>query len=416
MIPKTLVENDWNQKNEDHNMNKSALVLSDTEQEFEQCHRALGKRWQLTTALDSSEALSKLDKETFSMLLVSSTVKSSDRASFEKEARRAMPRTPFIQFERQKSSEEIAFRSPQDNWQLQPKQSNTESIADQLARALLKQQLSNDPGLRLLVPKIKTLPSWRAVYHKVVKEINSPNGSLATVASLVEDDPILTARILKTANSAAFGFRRRISDPQQAVMLLGGERLKSILIFTVVLSVTEYNQCHGFNPEKFWGHSVRSAELARKIMKSNTRDQELIDAAFTAGLVHDIGRLLMAVNIPNDYGEILAEIDGNETLLQREEYRKLETSHTELGTHILESWDLPYPILEAVLWHHNHERVPSDSCTPLSAVFAADAIIKEQRENPDQRSAFETLSYRKAKQIFGQEVIESWLPLKDEED
>jgi hypothetical protein len=64
-------------------MNKSALVLSDTEHEFKQCHKAIGQRWQLTTALDSSEALSKLDKETFSMLLVSSTVKPSDRASFD---------------------------------------------------------------------------------------------------------------------------------------------------------------------------------------------------------------------------------------------------------------------------------------------------------------------------------------------
>ncbi|MBT5709299.1 HDOD domain-containing protein [Verrucomicrobia bacterium] len=397
-------------------MNKSALVLSDTEHEFEQCHKALGQRWQLTTALGSNEALSKLDKETFSMLLVSSTVKSSDRASFEKEARRAMPSTPLIQFERQSKSEEFTFRSPQDNWQLQPNGNESEPIADQLARALLKQRFANDPGLKRLVPQIKTLPSWRAVYHKVVKEINSPDGSLATVAELVEDDPILTARILKTANSAAFGFRRRIADPQQAVMLLGGERLKSILIFTVVLSVTEYNQCHGFNPEKFWGQSVRSAELARKIMKSTTRDQTLIDAAFTAGLVHDIGSLLMAVNIPDEYGEILAEIDGDETLLQREEYRSLKTSHTELGTHILESWDLPYPILEAVLWHHDDERVPADGGTPLSAVFAADAILREQRQNPENLTSFKTQGYRRSIEIFGQETVESWLPSQNEKE
>jgi HD-like signal output (HDOD) protein len=193
-------------------------------------------------------------------------------------------------------------------------------------------------------------------------------------------------------------------------MLLGGERLKSILIFTVVLSVTEYNQCHGFNPEKFWAQSVRSAELARKIMKSTTRDQTLIDAAFTAGLVHDIGSLLMAVNIPNEYGEILAEIDGDETLLQREEYRSLKTSHAELGTHILETWDLPYPILEAVLWHHDDERVPADSGTPLSAVFAADAILREKRQNPENLPSFKTHSYRRAIEIFGQETVESWQP------
>jgi HD-like signal output (HDOD) protein len=322
----------------------------------------------------------------------------------------------LIQFERQSKSEEIAFGSPQDNWQLQPSGNESEPIADQLARALLKQRLANDPGLKRLVPLIKTLPSWRAVYHKVVKEINSPNGSLATVAQLVEDDPILTARILKTANSAAFGFRRRIADPQQAVMLLGGERLKSILIFTVVLSVTEYNQCQGFNPERFWGQSVRSAELARKIMKSTTRDQTLIDAAFTAGLVHDIGSLLMAVNIPDEYGEILAETEGDETLLQREEYRSLKTSHTELGTHILESWDLPYPILEAVHWHHDDERVTADGSTPLSAVFAADAILREQRQNPENLPSLKTQGYRRATDIFGQETIEAWLPVQGDSE
>ena len=275
-------------------MNKSALVLSDSEQEFERCQQALSDRWHLTTSIDSSDAVAKLDAETFSMLLVSDSIDSDELDCFEREAKRALPGTPLIQFGHQSSSKEIAFRSPRDEWQLNPKKVDHEPIADQLARTLLKQQLKNDEGLLRLVPKIKTLPSWRDVYRKVVKEINSPNGSLATVAELVEDDPILTARILKTANSAAFGFRRRISDPEQAVMLLGGERLKSILIFTVVLSVSEYSQCPGFNPDRFWSRSVQAAELARKIMKGNSKAQTQVDSAFTAGLVHDIGRLLMA--------------------------------------------------------------------------------------------------------------------------
>lgn len=397
-------------------MNKSALVLSDTEQELERCHRALGTRWNLTTTLDSDDALAKLNGQPYSVLLVGDTVESTIYESFAREAQRALPSTPLIRFGRQSTSKQIAFRSRENSWQLQPSGNEREPIADQLARKLLKQQLKSDEGLRRLVPKITTLPSWRDVYQKVVHEINSPTGSLGRVAELVEDDPLLTARILKTANSAAFGFRRRISDPHQAVMLLGGERLKSILIFTVVLSVTEYNQCQGFNPEKFWNRCVQSAELAREIMTSFTRDLTQIDSAFTAGLVHDIGQLLMAVNIPDAYGKILAAHTADNTRLQSEEYRQLGTSHTELGTHILETWDLPYPILEAILWHHDPDRVPTDEVSPLSAVFAADAILAERQANPENDDARRTQVYRQATKMFSEERLAEWLPNQPEED
>ncbi len=396
-------------------MNPSALVLSDREQEIERCHQALGQRWDLTTSASSVDAAALLGKENFSMLLVSDSIKSDDFDLFEKEVQRTLPGTPVVQFEPQKANKGIAFRSPQGAWQLTPKHLDAESVADQLARRLLKEKLRADDGLRRLVPEIKTLPSWRDVYHKVVREINSPNGSLATVAELVEDDPVLTARILKTANSAAFGFRRRISDPAQAVMLLGGERLKSILLFTVVLSVSEHNQCQGFNPDRFWAKSVRSAELARKIMKSGSRNQTMIDAAFTAGLVHDIGRLLMAVNIPELYTKVVTATEGIEEHIQEEEYKLLETSHTELGAYILESWDLPYPILEAVYYHHTPDRAPVKDLTPLSAVVVADAIARERVDNPEREPALETPSFRKAKELFGNERIEAWFPEDREE-
>lgn len=254
------------------------------------------------------------------------------------------------------------------------------------------------------------MPSWRDAYRKVIGEINSPDGSLGRVADLVAEDPILTGRILKTVNSAVFGFRNRVVDPKHAVLLLGGERLKSILIFTVVLSISDYNQCRGFNPERFWKRCVRCGELARRIMRSRTSDPDQVGQAFTAGLVQDIGQLLMAINLPEEYSRVLDSIEGNETLLQQAEYRHLEVSHTELGAKILESWDLPCSVLEAVLWHHNSELVPTGDFRPLTAAFVADALLAEQPANPDNHLYLQTEHYRKAIAMFGDSQVEEWLP------
>ncbi len=179
--------------------------------------------------------------------------------------------------------------------------------------------------------------------------------------------------------------------------------------------MTEYNQCQGFNPDRFWAKSVRAAELARKIMKSSSSNQTTIDAAFTAGLVHDIGRLLMAVNIPDLYTDVIAATEGAEARVQKEEYAQLETSHTELGAYILESWDLPYPILEAVYYHHAPDRAPVEELTPLSAVVVADAICNEQKLNPDREPYLESDAFRMARKLFGEERITGWFPEEKEE-
>ncbi|MBT5704920.1 MAG: HDOD domain-containing protein [Verrucomicrobia bacterium] len=230
------------------------------------------------------------------------------------------------------------------------------------------------------------------------------------VAEFIANDPMLTARVLQMVNSAALGLRRRFVDANEAVIMLGGERIKSMIVFVEVFSICEKFRFIKFSPEKLWRHSLLVGRIAREIMRTRSRAGVDADASFTGGLLHDVGKLLLAINLPDRYREVLEDLEDDPLGdAWASEVKFLQTSHAEVGAMILESWNLPYSIVEAVGYHHSPNRLSKDGFTPLDAVAVANAIVHERQiPSTEEAALVRTPMNRKIWERWGEEQMADW--------
>lgn len=245
----------------------------------------------------------------------------------------------------------------------------------------------NDAAIKRLLPQLTKLPSMPTLYTQVTAELQSPSGSIENVARLIAQDPVMTAKMLQVVNSAFFALHREISDPNDAVMFLGAERTKSLIMLAKIFSQFDNTKCAGFAPDKLWGHSMNVGELARRIARSQGLDAKLCEMAFTAGLLHDVGKLLLAANLPGSYSQVLTDGKRKQISPSEAERAAYGTTHAEIGACLLGIWGLPLNILEAIAWHHAPRHGIHQRFSLLTAVHAANVLLYEMQKSPAETGA-----------------------------
>ncbi len=250
-------------------------------------------------------------------------------------------------------------------------------LVNHLKRIAQVQQWMAAAGMKKLLAQCIKLPVMPKLYAEVTAELDSPNGSIDLVAHHVAQDPVMTAKVLQVINSACFALGRQIHDPCEAVMFLGLGRARSLLLMAGTFSQFENLDCPGFSAERVWNHSLQVGTLAQIIALEATGDTRLGEAAFTSGLMHDMGKLILAANVPAMCA-VVAQLREHKQLAPREaELQVLGTTHAELAACLLGTWALPQPILEAVAWHHQPSLSKDTTFTPLTAVHAANVLSYE---------------------------------------
>lgn len=256
-----------------------------------------------------------------------------------------------------------------------------EMILAQFERELVVESwLANQPT-RQLIAKFRNLPSVPTIYNQVIAELESPTGSFGEVARLIAQDPLMTAKILQVVNSAIFAPSTPITRAEEAVLLLGTQRTQALVLAVPMFTKYESATCPGVAPDQLWQHSMEVAALARAIAV-RAGHTDLADAAFTAGLLHDIGKLLLAANLTREYAEVHQRAEELAAPVFQVERQLLGTTHAEAAACLFGMWGLPLPVLEAIAHHHEPLRSEHDSFTPLTAVHAANAFFYERRQ-PD---------------------------------
>ena len=260
-----------------------------------------------------------------------------------------------------------------------PLDADAEAIDGHLERALLIDGWMSNESLKALVGRMKQLPSLPVLYTQVITELQKPDGSIEFVARLIATDPMMTAKILQVVNSPFFGVTSEITDPGAAVMFLGTERTKSLVLMAKVFSQFDRTLCAGFSLDLLWRHCMGVGACARSLTMAETKDARWADMAFTAGLLHDVGKLLLAANLPEDYSNLLAQSERRHVGERQVEQEALGTTHGELGACVLGMWGLPLPILRAVAWHHSPLLAQDKSFSLLTAVHVANALDHEKK-------------------------------------
>ncbi len=211
--------------------------------------------------------------------------------------------------------------------------------------------LSNDE-LRKLAPRLRRLPSLPSTYFNLIKEIESDSVTTQNIGAIIARDPVVTARLLQMVNSAAFALVQKVTDPIDAVAVLGIETIKSLVLCLQVFTQSDEARDAGLSLEILWEHSLLVAKFARQITLKQTGDARLASDAFTAGLLHDVGRIVIASNLPKEYAAVVANAREKSHPLHEEETAQLGVNHAQVGAYLLGLWGLPATLVEATAGHH----------------------------------------------------------------
>jgi HD-like signal output (HDOD) protein len=234
-----------------------------------------------------------------------------------------------------------------------------------------------EPALRALISGTVSLPSTPSLYTELMEAVRSSEASVQQLGAIIARDPAMTAKVLQLVNSAFFGISRAVGSPADAVAFLGVDAIAALALSISAFSLFQPLGAKRFSIEQLQGHSVAVAGIAREIAKSQkNRPKSLVDDTFTAGILHDLGKLMLFCHHPKKYEAALDLAEKRKVCLRTAERELLGTTHAEMGGYLLWLWGLPDRVAEAVTFHHNPSACPADRFDALTAVHVADALVR----------------------------------------
>ncbi len=207
--------------------------------------------------------------------------------------------------------------------------------------------------------------------------LNDESTDAKRVAEIIRNDQSITMKILKLVNSAYYGLSNRITSVNQAVTLLGFDKIKQIL-FTLSVFESLKNSQGIFDREKFWAHSIGCAVVS-KMIAQRLGLVNLISLSFVCGLIHDVGKVVEDKYFPKEFEEIIRLSGAFNLSLHESEKRIIGFDHSFIGCRVAMKWKLPKPLFETILYHHGLPEQIDDvefKGKLISIVHFADIIAK----------------------------------------
>ena len=202
---------------------------------------------------------------------------------------------------------------------------------------------------------IKNMPSLPTSVAKVLEVCNNPKTSPADLNHVISLDPVLVGRVLKLINSAYYSLGQNVTSLVRAIIILGINTVKNLaLSSSVVGNLASKKTTVGLNMEGFWRHSLCVGVAAKAIAKKRGVDPKLLEEYFTAGLLHDIGKIPLNTVLANEYMLTISASDRDRVSLFRIEDRDLGINHSAVGAMIVKAWKLEGAVGDAITYHHNH--------------------------------------------------------------
>ena len=221
-----------------------------------------------------------------------------------------------------------------------------------------------------IVARLQDLPSLPAVVMELLTSIDQEDVDISVLARKVSHDQALTAKTLRLANSSTYGLQVKVTTIQQAITFLGFQTTRNLITAAAVTGCFAAGGCAGFDHKAFWRHSIATAACARVLARRMRFNQ---DYAFTAGLLHDIGRLVLVSTYPERYAEVLAWRAANDCELIEAERAVLGIDHVRAGVALAERWNFSETMLLGIAWHHEPERAGAGFLATI--IHVANAIV-----------------------------------------
>lgn len=358
-------------------MTKKHILFVDDDAEFlqmlKESLRVAEPTWVGTFAASAHEALEHLQHTQFDSIVSDHGMADLDGITFLEKVQEIQPRAMrFIVSGELHRDDVIRLALPAHQCFTKPLD------LDLLRRTIrkvtaLRDLLSNDV-LKRLVTQCSLLPTIPSLYLELTDELKSPHFTLERVEAIISKDPAIVAKILQLVNSSFFGLSRRIESIGEAISFIGVQIIKALVLTVPVFARFEGVRVKDYSPTAIWEHCWRTAVLARCIAKEEDQPRTVCEEAFLAGLLHDLGKMILVANLSSLCRECTALTHRSHIPMHQAEREILGSTHGMIAAYLLGLWGIPDSIVEAVGFHDEPMEAPSTDFNVLSAVHVANAL------------------------------------------
>jgi HD-like signal output (HDOD) protein len=343
--------------------------------------RNMRHEWDMNFADGAGKALEFMRSQPVDVLITDMMMPDMDGAELLIEVSKRHPNTVRIVLSGH-AEREAVLRLVGPAHQYLSKPCDAEELRSAVARAFALRDLLSNERLKQLATRVKSLPAVPAIYQRLTNELRKEDASLEQIGDIVSRDVGMTAKILQLVNSAFFGLPQPISNPGEAVMYLGLSTVRALVLSLQVFSQFKNPNLSGFSLNALADHCWTTAVLARRIARAERCDPKIIDQCFIAGLLHDVGRIILADGLPEQYAKVWNEARQNHLPVWQVEQTEFGATHADVGAYLLGLWGLPNPIVEAVALQHCPGRCIVVEFSPLAALHVANSFAHEKAGSP----------------------------------
>jgi HD-like signal output (HDOD) protein/CheY-like chemotaxis protein len=328
-------------------------------------------RWDMVFAPGGEQALEEFRKQPFDVIITDMRMPGMDGAELLAKVKELYPAAARVVLSGHAAREAVLRAMPVAQ-QFLAKPCESQVLRTAIDRTYGLKVLLANHAIRDIVGKLEALPSVPRTYLDLTDTAARSDSSIADLAAIVEQDPAMSAKVLQLANSAYFGANQRMVSIRGAVSYLGVELLKGLVLASSTFAAAENLSVEGFSLERLRSSSLLAARSARRFIA----DKGLADEAFTTGLVHDVGKIVIALGLPGEFSRVVRESEASGRGVHLLEKEAFGVSHAEVGAYLLGVWGLPFTIVEAVAYHHQPGLIQEGPCVTLALLHAADAFVE----------------------------------------
>ncbi len=337
----------------------------------------LGPEWELCFANSGNAAWAMVQKSPFDVVVVNWSMPDMPGSELLFKIMHRNPETIRIAFSDQRD-EGAMMRSLGAAHQHLVKPLAPAALRDSLSRVIMLRSLLSNSRLERLVANVLSLPSVPDLYLELLKELRSKEPSVSRIGEIVMRDIGMCTKLLQFANSAFFGHASTVTDPAEAVAFLGLENVKGLVLSLQIFSLYERSKFKNFSFAELWSHSWGTATIARQLAEFEGSNQAEANEAFIAGLLHDVGKLVLATGLQSTFESALALQAKENIPFWQAEQQTIGCTHAEVGGYLLGLWGFPPDVVEAAAFHHVPSKSRVDKFGPLAAVHVANVLHHAQ--------------------------------------
>jgi HD-like signal output (HDOD) protein/ActR/RegA family two-component response regulator len=320
-------------------------------------------RWDLVFANGGPEAARLVAEAPFDVIVTDMRMPDLDGAQLLELVKKQSPRTVRIMLSGHAESEGVLRALPLVH-QFISKPCDIKTLRGLIERCCTDTCLDPERSVTAVTGAVPGLPSHPALYDELCTAAIKPACTASQLAAIVERDPAMAAKLLQIANTSYFGTGEAVMSIRTAVATIGVEMIRELIRTQLIFPAATL--ARGFSLDELCESSLRCAQSVRRAVS----DPKLADEAYAVGLLHDIGRLVLAFELKDRYADVLALAQSTGRPLYEVEQAQLGVTHGDVGAHLFAMWALPVPLIEAIANHHAPRSLPGTAHPLVTALQA----------------------------------------------